>query len=206
MNGKSQKFWHGVNDKVTMKGTGGWSMGKNGGVWRVWGIWRSMDGGKIRKFLVVCKVGSSMGNTEGVGKCERRSREMCWSKKKGGGRCGEVCWSVGKVKGDVGGMKYSSHTSTDLPHHPTPQHTSPHLSPYPNTLPHTSLQTSSYLPLHFSTPQHIPPLLLRHFPTPSIFPIFDPTPQTTQNSPIPPPSILLQTLNSPYSISRSPHN
>ena len=29
---KSEKFWCGVNDKVTMGSTGGWSMGKNEGV------------------------------------------------------------------------------------------------------------------------------------------------------------------------------
>ena len=71
-----------------------------------------------------------------------------------GGKCGEVCWGMGEVRGEVGGMGSSPHTTT---YFPTSQHTFPDLSPQNHTFP--------YLP----PPQHISPLLLPHFPTPSIF-------------------------------------
>ena len=65
----------------------------------------------------------------------------------------------------------------------TLQHTSPHLPP----------QLFSHLPPYFSTPT---PTLPHSFHIP---PILDPTPQTTKNSPITPPSILPQILYNPYS-------
>ena len=58
---KSEKFWCGVNDKVTMGSTGEWSMRKNEGVKELGGVWRSMDDGGIGKFFVVWGVGTSMG-------------------------------------------------------------------------------------------------------------------------------------------------
>ena len=86
---------------------------------------------------------------KGVRKCGGRSGKM-WGRceKRCGGRCGEVCWSVGEVRRDVGDMGSSTHF--------------PHLPPHFPHLPHIS----SFLPPHFSTPQHIFP----HFLTPSIFP------------------------------------
>ena len=78
-----------------------------------------------------------------------------------------------------------SHTPTHFPHTPTTsptlQHTSPHLPPH----------LFSHLPPHFCTPT---PTLPHSFHIP---PIFDPTPQTTKNSPITPPSILLPILYKP---------
>ena len=114
----------------------------------------------------------------GVEKCGGRCEKRC------GGKCGEVWWSVGEMRGDVGDVGSSTHF--------------PHLPPHFPHLPHIS----SFLPPHFYTPQHISPHLLPHFLTPSIyFPILVPTPQTTENFPIPPPSILLQTPpNSLYSL------
>ena len=130
-----------------------------------------MDGGVIEEFLVVWGVGSSMGGIwkewESVGvkveKCGGRCEKRC------GGRCGEVCWSVGEVRGDVGDMGSSTHFL--------------HLPPHFHHLPHIS----PFLPPHFSTS---PSTLPHSFHIP---PILDPTPQTTKNFPITPPSILLQT-------------
>ena len=49
INRQSEKFWYGINDKVSM-GEYGKESGKNGGVQR---IWESRDGGEIGEFSVV---------------------------------------------------------------------------------------------------------------------------------------------------------
>ena len=69
-----------------------------------------------------------------------------------------------------------------------------------DSIPPTSPFTSPHLPI---TSPHTPPFTL---PTPSIFPILDPTPQTTKNSPTihtPPnsPKFSILPHSSPYSIS-----
>ena len=84
-------------------------------------------------------------------------------------------------------MESSPHISP----HPPPHF--PHLPSHPNTLPHTSLHTSPYLSPHFSTPQHISRFSFHTSPFLPYSPTLDLTPQTTKNSPISPPFILLQT-------------
>ena len=49
VNEQSEKFWYWINDKVSM-GEYEKESGENGGVER---IWESMDGGRMREFLVV---------------------------------------------------------------------------------------------------------------------------------------------------------
>ena len=62
VNEKSQKFWCGENDKVTIWGLrGGGVRGRMREYGKFRGVWRSMDGGGIGKFLVVWGVGSSKG-------------------------------------------------------------------------------------------------------------------------------------------------
>ena len=109
-----------------------------------------------------------------MGKFGRRCEKRC------GGRCGEVCWSVGEVRGDVGDMESSTHFS-------------PHLPPRFPHLPHIS----PFLLPHFSTPQHILHIFFHIFSLLPYSPILVPTPQTTKNFPVPPPSILLQILYTP---------
>ena len=58
---KSEKFWCGVNDKVPMGSTGDGIWGRMREYKEFGGVWRSMDGGGIGKFLVVWGVGTSMG-------------------------------------------------------------------------------------------------------------------------------------------------
>ena len=114
---------------------------------------------------------------EGVRKCGRRCGEMCWGVEKCGGRKGEM-WGRWRKW-----VEYSiSPTSPTLQHtSPTLQHTSPHLPQH----------LFSHLPPHFCTPT---PTLPHSFHIPAIL---DPTPQTTNNSPITPPSILLPILYNP---------
>ena len=85
-------------------------------------------------------------------------------------------WLILKEWGSVGSSPYIPthflHLTHTLMHFSTPLSTPSHLS----------------LPPHFSTPPHISPLLLRHsFDIPHIL---DPTPQTTQNYLVSPPSKL----------------
>ena len=84
-------------------------------------------------------------------------------------------------------------------------HISPHFSHTPTYFPHTPTHfphTPTHFPTSPPTPLFTPP---PHFCTPTptlshsfhIPPILDPTPQTTKNSPITPPSILLPILYNP---------
>ena len=63
INEKSEKFWYGVNDKVTNKL---WRVRGKMGAYRKFGlVWRSTNGGGIGEFLV---VGTSVGKYGRSGK------------------------------------------------------------------------------------------------------------------------------------------
>ena len=62
INEQSEKFWYGINDKVSM-GEYGKESGENGGVQR---IWKSIDGREIDSLGSWVKYG---GNMERVWKC-----------------------------------------------------------------------------------------------------------------------------------------
>ena len=78
INEKSEKFWYGVKDKVTMEEYGGWwSMGKNGeNIENLREYGRVYMGG-IREYLVVLGVESSKGEHGRNGKMLGKSWEMC---------------------------------------------------------------------------------------------------------------------------------
>ena len=162
-------------------------MGKNRGLKRIWRSLKEYE--RWGNWGIFGSLGSWVkygGNMEGVG----RSGKV-WGVEKSGGKCGEYVLECGRSEGRCRGMGSSTHFP----------HTFLHISLTPHLLLPllTLLHTPTYFPTSPSTLSHF-----FHIPT-----ILDPTPQTTKNSPITPPFILLQTPpNSLYSLilPHTPHS